>query len=184
MLDLDAAVQLEEEELVAVEDELDRAGAAVADRLAERDGRVVQRRPQRGGEAGCGRLLEHLLVAPLDGAVALADRDDAPVRVGEELHLDVARSLEVALAVERAVAERALGLALGRLERVVELVRRANDAHAATAAARRRLDEQREADLLAACRPAGRERRPRARSASRRACLRRAAAPPATGRPR
>ena len=105
VLDLDAAVQLEEEEVVAVEDELDRAGAAVADRPAEGDRRLVERRAQRGREAGRGRLLEHLLMAPLDGAVALADRDDGSVRVGEQLHLDVARPLEVALAVERPVAE-------------------------------------------------------------------------------
>ena len=49
VLDLDAAVQLEEEEVVAVEDELDRAGAAVADGPAERDGRLVQGRAQRAG---------------------------------------------------------------------------------------------------------------------------------------
>ena len=67
---------------------------------------------------------------PLDGAVALADRDDRAVRVGEQLHLDVARPLEVALAVERAVAERALGLAFRGVERLLELGRGTHDAHA------------------------------------------------------
>ena len=60
----------------------------------------------------------------------------------------MARALEVALAVERAVAERALGLALRGGERLLQLVRGAHDAHPATAATRRRLDEEREADLL------------------------------------
>ena len=148
MLDLDAAVQLEEVEVVAVENELDGAGAAIADRPAEGDGRLVERRAKRRREPGRGRLLEHLLVSPLDGAVALADRDDGSVRVGEQLHLDVSWSLEVALAVERPVAERAGRLALGCSERVLELGRRANDAHPAPAATRGRLDEEREADLL------------------------------------
>ena len=123
-------------------------------------------------------------MAPLDGAVALADRDDGAVRVGKELHLDVPGSLEVALAVERAVAERALRLALRRLERVVELRRRADDAHPAPAAACGRLDEQREADLLRRAvrehrnaRVAGDPLRGELVSAA-------AAAPPAAGRPR
>ena len=45
MLDLDAAVELEEEEVVAVEDELDRAGALVADRTPEGDRGVEHRLP-------------------------------------------------------------------------------------------------------------------------------------------
>src|SRR5262245_26472705 len=79
VLDLDAAVQLEEEELTSVEDELDGPGAPVADRTPERDRGLVQRSPQRGGQGGRRRFLEHLLVSALDGAVALADRDDRAV---------------------------------------------------------------------------------------------------------
>ena len=62
-------------------------------------------------------------MTPLDGAVALADGDDLAMRVGEELHLHVPGPLEVALAVERAVAERAFRLPRGRRERLLELVR-------------------------------------------------------------
>ena len=93
MLDLDAGVQLEEVERAAVEDELRRAGALVVDRAGEGDGRVAHRRAERRPDRGRGRLLEHLLVAPLHGAVALADRDDRAVPVGEELDLDVVRPL-------------------------------------------------------------------------------------------
>ena len=71
-----------------------------------------------------------------------------PVRVREELDLDVARPLDVALAEDPVVAERRLRLALRRLERLVELVRRAHEPHPAPAAAGRRLDHQREADLF------------------------------------
>src|SRR5262249_31969182 len=54
-------------------------------------GRVERRR---------GRLLEHLLVAPLDAALALAEVDDAAGPVGGQLDLDVRASLDVRLEVE------------------------------------------------------------------------------------
>ena len=148
MLDLDPRVELEEPEVAAVEHELGGSRALVADRAREGDRRVAHPRAQLGIERGGGRLLEHLLVAPLDRAVALAECDDVAVLVGEQLDLDVARPLEEALAEDGVVAERRGRLAPRRRERLVELLRRAHDAHAAPAAARRRLHEQREADLL------------------------------------
>ena len=61
-------------------------------------------------------------MAALDRAVALAEMDHVAVRVGEHLHLDVARILEVALDVDRRVGEVRLPLALRRLERLRRLV--------------------------------------------------------------
>ena len=83
---------------------------------------------------------------PLDRAVARAENGDA-AGVPEQLRLDMARPLEVALAEHRAVAEGRLGLALGRRERVVELGGGANDPHPAAAASGGRLDDERVADL-------------------------------------
>ena len=148
MLDLDPAVELEEEDVVSVDDELDRACAAIADRTTEGDGRLVEPLAKRRCKARSWRLLEHLLVSPLHGAVPLAERDDVSMRVGEKLHLDVAWALEVTLAVELPVAESGSCLALGGCERVLELGGGANDAHPSTSAARRSLDEQRKSDLL------------------------------------
>ena len=51
VLDLDAAVQLEEEEVVSLDHELDRPGAAVADRAAERDRGFGKRLAQRAVQA-------------------------------------------------------------------------------------------------------------------------------------
>ena len=93
-------------------------------------------------------LLENLLVASLDRAVALSDGDDRAVPIGEHLYLDMAGPLEVALAEDGGVAEGRLGLASGGRKGVLELVRRTDDAHAATAAAGSRLDQKRKADLL------------------------------------
>ena len=88
-------------------------------------------------------------MAALDRAVALAEVDDVAVRVGEHLHLDVPRILEVALDVDAAVREVLLALALRRLERPLGLARLGDELHALAAAARGRLDDQRIADLLA-----------------------------------
>ena len=74
VLHLDATVELQEEELAAVEDELGGAGAAVRDCPGERDRRLAHRRAQHLVERRRGRLLQHLLVAALHRALALAER--------------------------------------------------------------------------------------------------------------
>src|SRR6185503_20625767 len=94
-------------------------------------------------------LLDQLLVAALDRAVTLAEVDHAPVRVREHLHLDMARVLEVALDVDRRVREVGLPLAPRRLERALRLVGRADDLQPFPAAARRRLDREGPAQLVA-----------------------------------
>ena len=69
------------------------------------------------GERGRGALLDQLLVAALRRAVALAEPDAVAVRVGEHLHLDVARPREVALDVALAAPEALQRLGLRGLER-------------------------------------------------------------------
>ena len=148
MLDLHAGVHLQEEVLAVLAEALDRAGADVVDRarrvggdLADPLAHAPRRRP------GAGRLLDELLVAALDRAVALAEVDDVAVRVGEDLHLDVARVGQVALDVDRRVGEELLALARRALERLLELVLAQRDPEALAAAAARGLDRDRVADL-------------------------------------
>ena len=100
------------------------------------------------GQERRGRLLDELLVAALQRAVAGGDDDDVAVGVGQALGLDVARLVEVALDEALAAAERGDGLADGRLEQLGDLLEGAGDLQAATAAAVRRLDGDREAVLL------------------------------------
>ena len=85
-------------------------------------------------------------MAPLDRALALAERDRAAVPVAEQLDLDVSRALEVPLAEHGVVAERGLRLAARRLDRAVELRGGADDSHPAPAPARGGLDENGEAE--------------------------------------
>jgi hypothetical protein len=86
-------------------------------------------------------------VPALNRALAFAQRDNASGSVAEELHLDVARALDEALAEHPVVAECRLRLAPRRRQGVLELGLVADDPHAAPAAAGGRLDHEREADF-------------------------------------
>ena len=124
VLHLEPGVHLEEVVgAVGVEQALDRARVRVPDRPGGVDGDRADALAQLGRDGGRRRLLEDLLVAALDGAVALTEVDHVAVQIGEHLHLDVAGPLEVALQVDGVVGKVRLALALGRLERAVELVR-------------------------------------------------------------
>ena len=93
VLDLEAGVHLEEIELpVGSDDEFDGAGGVVADGLGERDGLLAHRLARCLVDRRRRRLLDDLLVAPLDRAFALAEIDDVAVLVAEHLDLDVART--------------------------------------------------------------------------------------------
>ena len=124
-------------------------GGAIAGRARRGDGDAADPLAQLRVDRRRRRLLDQLLVAALDRAVALAEVDRVAVRVGEHLHLDVPRILQVALDVDAAVREVLLALALRRLERPLRLGRLADELHALAAAARGRLDDERVADLLA-----------------------------------
>src|SRR5439155_15314963 len=95
-----------------------------------------------------GRLLEDLLVPPLQAAVALAEVDALAMRVEEELDLDVARPLEELLEDEPIVAECRRRLAPCCRKRVGKAVDVADDVHPLAAAATARLDDEREAKAL------------------------------------
>src|SRR5215467_2914787 len=73
---------------------------------------------------------------------------DGAMLIAEHLKFDMSRRLDVLLEVDVGDAEGGLSLALGRLERVREFRRVFDDAHAAAAAAGRRLDDDGIADIL------------------------------------
>ena len=160
VLDLQARVDLEEQELAPVEQKFRGARGIVAElagggeRAAHMAARsiVVKRRRRR--------LLDDLLVAALDRALALEQCTRLPWLVAEHLDLDVARAFQPALEKDRPVAERRDRLAPGAGDRARRArSRRSHDPHAAPAAAGRRLDQHRIADLSAP-RPLDRRRPP------------------------
>ena len=87
---------------------------------------------------------EDLLVTPLQGAVALADGQDAGAVAGH-LHLDVAGALDQALGVEAGLAEGGQGLAAGGGIGLGDVAGLPHDAHAPAAAAGHGLDDHRRA---------------------------------------
>ncbi len=147
VLDLQAGIHLQEAEVPGgIEQEFDRPGPDIADRPRRRDRRRAEPRPQSHIHGGRGRFLDDLLVATLDRALAFAQVDDVTVAVGKNLDLDVARVAQVAFQEDALVAERGQRLAPRRRQRPGELGRAFHHAHPTPAAARRRLDQHREAD--------------------------------------
>jgi len=150
VLDLQAGVDLEEVKRLAgvVVDELDRARGRVPDVAPEADRRVEHRGTRRGGQVRGRGLLDDLLVAPLQRAVALAERHHRARAVAEDLHLDVARAVEVLLEVDGIVLEVALAETPYGVEQAGKILGVAAELQPDAAAARRALDHHRVADAL------------------------------------
>ena len=148
MFDLQAGIHLEEVEMpVGAQDELDGAGGIVADSFGQRDRLRAHLGAQRRIDRGRRRLLDDLLVAPLDGAFALAEMDDGAVAVAEHLDFHMARILDELLDEDAVVAEGGARLGAGGAHALRHLTLVPRDAHALAAAAGRSLDDHRHAEL-------------------------------------
>src|ERR1700730_15527339 len=95
MLDLKPRIHFDEpksvdaQALAAVGDELDRTGAHVAHGAGRLDCGSAHFFAQFSRPARRRPLLDHLLMAPLQRTIALAEMDDISVAVGEYLDFDV-----------------------------------------------------------------------------------------------
>ena len=144
MLHLDARIHLQEVKgAVGSEQELAGPGVFVARRARHPHGGIAHAAPQVRRHGDARRLLDHLLVAPLHGALPLAEREHRPVPVGQHLDFHVPRSLDVLLEIDRVVAERVPGLAPRGVERAGDLRFGAHHAHPLAATAGRRLEQDR-----------------------------------------
>ena len=143
MLDLDPRVHLDEEELVVLVQELEGAGAAIADLPAGIGAALADARQRARREPGRGSFLDDLLVAALHRAIALEQIDGVLVLVGQHLDLDVPGVAEELLHVDLRIAERGLRLGARQGRRRDERRLGVHDAHAASAAAACRLDDHR-----------------------------------------
>ena len=106
------------------------------------------RRRRSGVDDGGGGFFDDLLMAALDGALALAEIDGVAVLVGEELDFDVAGALDELFEIDLAGAEGARGLVAGRDEGGGQLCRSLDGAHAFAAAAGGGFQHDGIADLL------------------------------------
>ena len=149
MLDLQARVHLEEIRFVVagLENEFDRARRVVADGATELQRGIEQLRAHSIGQMSRGRLLDHLLVVALDGALALEQMDEVAVSVAEQLHFEMTRPFDEAFEQHAVVAERSECFAARGAQPGRERGRVVDALHALAAAARAGLDQQREADV-------------------------------------
>ena len=153
VLHLQTGVHLQEIVLqLRIDDELHRAGAAVAHRQRRGHRVAAHRLAHRGADDRGGRFLDDLLSPALRAAIALAQMNGVAVRVGKHLHLDVPAAFDQPLEHQPVVAEGALRFAPRAGQRLGQLVEVAYQTHAAATAAGHRLDQQREA---APARPSG-----------------------------
>jgi hypothetical protein len=149
MLDLNAGVDFDKVmPILLVDKELGRACVAVPDVPGDLDGVGQDGLANLLGKVGGRSDLNNLLVATLDGAVALKQMDTVALTVGEELNFNVPRTLEESLDEHGSIAKGGLGFADGTLKRILELFLVANDTHSSTSSSHSGLDDYREAVLL------------------------------------
>ena len=151
MFDLYARVHFDEVELAVLVQELERAGATVADLLAGLGAAVTNAFDQAARNVRCRRFLNHLLVAALHGAIALAQPDGIAVLVGQDLDLHVTRMLQELLHIDFRIAEGAAGFFARHVDGVDQRSLGVHHAHATATAAASCLDDHRIADLLGRC---------------------------------
>ena len=128
---------------VAVYQEFNRARVDIAHGAGRRHRRRAHLRSARRREVRRRRLLDNLLVPPLDGAVALEEVDRVAVAIGEHLDFDVARLDQELLQVDPRIPKRLARLATRALDGRGEVGRVHDRPHPLPAAATRCLDQHR-----------------------------------------
>src|SRR6202158_5704942 len=150
MLYLQSRVHFHEKELPGVWfiEKLYRSGISIFRGMAETNCGVAQSFILLRGERRRGSFFEHFLMAALNGAIADARRPRGAVIVGDDLHLDMARTLDEVLEKNSGIAEGFECFGAGTFEGVRQLVCRVHEANPVTAPACCRLDEQRKTDTV------------------------------------
>ena len=85
---------------------------------------------------------------PLHGAIAFPQMHDVAVMIGDDLHFDVARQLDVLFQVDAGITKGGLRLGLRLLDGAFQYQVVRGHAHAPSAAAGRSLDQHRKANLV------------------------------------
>src|SRR5690606_32955627 len=143
MLDLHARVHFDEVEATVFIEELEGAGAAVADLDAGIDTALEHFGARLLVNVGGRGFFQHLLVTALQRAVAVVEVDGVALAVREHLDFHVTRVAEEFFQVDHRVAERRAGFGAGQLGRFDQVFFLVHHAHAATTAAASGLDDHR-----------------------------------------
>lgn len=114
VLDLKAGIHLEKIKiLLLIDEKLDGSGIRISGGLPDSNRDLAHPAAHIGIDNWRRRLFDHLLMPPLQRALALSQIYSVSVLVGRDLHFDVAGIDDRFLDIDFAVGERALGLAAG-----------------------------------------------------------------------
>ena len=144
MLHLNARVHLHEAEPpLPIQQILNRTRATVVDAARRTNRRRAHLRAKLRRERRARRLLDQLLVTPLQTAVAITKVNHMTLAVPHHLHLHVLRRHRQLLHEHRAVPKRLLRLARRRAEQTLQVTLALHHAHPLAATTRRRLQHHR-----------------------------------------
>ena len=148
VLDLQARIDFDEVELlrVGVQEEFHAPRVREVRGARQRQRRLAELPALSLGQKRRRRPLDHLLMAPLDGAIPLEQMHQIAVEIPQDLDFNVARPPHQLLDVHLVVAERGPGFASRGLDERRKLPCRLDHAHAAAAAAPTGLEHERVAE--------------------------------------
>ena len=147
MLYLQPGVHLQKvKALVPAHHKLHCAGTLVIDRTGQRHRLLAHGLAGGSADEGAGRLLDHLLVATLDRALALVEVQQVAMAVANQLDLDMARLLDKLLYENPVVAKAAARLVAAAGETLQRLLVVEGHAQALATAAGTGLDHHRVTD--------------------------------------
>ena len=149
MLDLNAGIDLDEIPFprIHVIQKLDGSSIAIVCFARQPHRRVAYFAADIRGEIRGGSDLHYFLVATLHGAVALVKMQQVTMMIGENLDFQVPGMRQIFFQENRCISEAGARFTLGFFQEGIELGGVMNDAHAAAAAAHRRLHNDRKGNL-------------------------------------
>ena len=119
----------------------------IACRLRRRNRHISHALTQFFGQRRGRRFLDHLLMIALNRAVPLSEMDDIAVRVGKNLKFNMTRMLNKMFQIHHTARKRRLRLFLCCQKRLLKFFLTRGDTHSFSAAAERRLDDDRITDF-------------------------------------
>src|SRR3546814_3484501 len=143
MLDRYPGIHFNEVELLVFIQEFECSGTAIAQAFARIGTARTDLVAQFFAQSRRWRFLQYLLMAPLHGAVALAQINGIAVLIRENLDFDMAWLLEEFFHIDGRIAESRLCLAFGHADRGQECRFCMHHSHAASATASGSLDNDR-----------------------------------------
>ena len=150
MFHLDARIHLDEKPCfrILIVKKFHRAGVVVFDFFAQPHRRVAQFAANFFVQLHARRDFNYFLMTPLHRTIAFVQMNNIAVLVAKNLHLDVLRARDVAFEKYGGITERPARFALRFVEQIRQVARLVHHAHSASAAAERRLDDERKTNFL------------------------------------